>query len=52
MARLVKAAGSLSQTLDPSRLLVRVCEEARRVVDAERADVYLGAAGRGDRAGR
>jgi diguanylate cyclase (GGDEF)-like protein len=44
MARLVKAAGSLSQTLDPSRLLVRVCEEARRVVDAERADVYLGAA--------
>jgi diguanylate cyclase (GGDEF)-like protein len=43
-SRLLDAARSLSQTLDPSRLLVRVCEEAKRLVDAERADVYLGEA--------
>jgi diguanylate cyclase (GGDEF)-like protein len=42
VSRLLDAARSLSQTLDPSRLLVRVCEEARRVTAAERADVYLG----------
>jgi len=47
MARLLKAAGSLSQTLDPSRLLVRVCEEATRVAEAERADVFLGTAADG-----
>ncbi len=41
-SRLLDAARSLNQTLDPSRLLVRVCEEAKRLVDAERADVYLG----------
>jgi diguanylate cyclase (GGDEF)-like protein len=40
-ARLLRAAGSLGQTLDPSRLLVRVCEEAVRVAGGERADVYL-----------
>ena len=45
VARLLDAARSLNQTLDPSRLMVRVCEEARRVVDADRADVYLGGAG-------
>ena len=45
MSRLLDAARSINQTLDPSRLFVRVCEEARRVVDAERADVYLGGAG-------
>jgi diguanylate cyclase (GGDEF)-like protein len=43
-SRLLDAARSLSQTLDPSRLLVLVCEEAKRLVDAERADVYLGEA--------
>jgi diguanylate cyclase (GGDEF)-like protein len=43
-SRLLEAARGLHQTLDPSRLLVRVCEEARRLVDAERADVYLGGA--------
>ncbi len=41
MARLLRAAGSVSQTLDPSRLLVRVCEEAAQVSGAERADVFL-----------
>jgi diguanylate cyclase (GGDEF)-like protein len=44
VSRLLDAARSLSETLDPSRLLARVCEEARRVTEAERADVYLGAA--------
>jgi diguanylate cyclase (GGDEF)-like protein len=39
-ARLLRAARSL-QTLDPSRLLVRVCEEGVRVASGERADVYL-----------
>ncbi|HLM08887.1 MAG TPA: sensor domain-containing diguanylate cyclase [Thermoleophilaceae bacterium] len=42
MSRLLDAARSLHQTLDPSRLLVRVCEEATRVVGGERADVFLG----------
>ena len=41
-ARLLAAARSLGQTLDPSRLLVRVCEQAARVAEAGRADVYLG----------
>jgi len=39
--RLLAAARSLGQTLDPSRLLVRVCEQAVRVVRGERSDVYL-----------
>jgi diguanylate cyclase (GGDEF)-like protein len=39
--RLLAAARSLGQTLDPSRLLVRVCEQAVRVAGGERADVYL-----------
>ena len=47
MARLLEAAGSLSGTLDPSRLLVRVCEQATRVAGAERADVFLGGAAGG-----
>jgi diguanylate cyclase (GGDEF)-like protein len=41
LSRLLDAARSLNQTLDPSRLLVRVCEQAVLVVDAERADVFL-----------
>ena len=40
-SRLLEAALSLNETLDPSRLLVRVCEQAVRVVEAERADVFL-----------
>ena len=39
--RLLAAARSLGQTLDPSRLLVRMCEQAVRVLGGERADVYL-----------
>ncbi len=39
--RLLAAARSIGQTLDPSRLLVRVCEQAVRVARGERADVYL-----------
>jgi diguanylate cyclase (GGDEF)-like protein len=40
-ARLLAAARSFGQTLDASRLLVRICEHAVRVVDGDRADVYL-----------
>ena len=40
--RLLDAARSLAQTLDPSRLLVLVCEEATRVAEADYADVFLG----------
>jgi diguanylate cyclase (GGDEF)-like protein len=47
MARLLEAAGSVSQTLDPSRLLVRVCEQGTRVAGGERADVFLGDAADG-----
>jgi diguanylate cyclase (GGDEF)-like protein len=39
--RLLDAARSLATTLDPSRLLVLVCEEAIRVAEADYADVYL-----------
>jgi diguanylate cyclase (GGDEF)-like protein len=45
--RLLDAARSLHQTLDPSRLLARVCEEATRVAGADRADVFLGMPGDG-----
>jgi diguanylate cyclase (GGDEF)-like protein len=40
-ARLLAAARSFGQTLDASRLLVRICEHAVRVLEGERADVYL-----------
>jgi diguanylate cyclase (GGDEF)-like protein len=46
VSRLLDAARSLNQTLDPSRLLVRVCEQAVHVARAERADVFL--SGRGE----
>jgi diguanylate cyclase (GGDEF)-like protein len=49
VSRLLDAALSLQQTLDPSRLLVRVCEEATRVAGAERADVFLGTPSEGFR---
>lgn len=42
LARLVDAARSFASTLDPSRLLVLVCEEATRVAEADYADVFLG----------
>ncbi|HEY7453355.1 MAG TPA: sensor domain-containing diguanylate cyclase [Thermoleophilaceae bacterium] len=41
-ARLLEAARNLGRTLDPSRLLVVVCEEATRVAGADYADVFLG----------
>src|SRR5215212_11519193 len=40
-SRLLDAARSLGRTLDPSRLLVTVCEEAARVAEADYADVFL-----------
>jgi diguanylate cyclase (GGDEF)-like protein len=40
-SRLLDAARSLSQTLDPSRLLVTVCEQAARVAEADYGDVFL-----------
>jgi diguanylate cyclase (GGDEF)-like protein len=40
-ARLLDAARSLGQTLDQSRLLVRVCEEAAQVLEADHSDVFL-----------
>jgi diguanylate cyclase (GGDEF)-like protein len=40
--RLLHAVRALNESLDPSRVLVRVCEEAARLVDAERAGVFLG----------
>ena len=40
-ARLLTAARSLGRTLDPSRLLVRVCEEGVGVVRGDRSDLYL-----------
>ena len=43
-ARLLDAARSLTQTLDPSRLYVRICEEATRVVGADHADLFLASA--------
>ena len=40
-ARLLAAARSFGQTLDASRLLVRICEHAVRVVEGARSDLYL-----------
>ena len=40
--RLLHAVRVLNESLDPSRVLVRVCEEAARLVDADRAGVFLG----------
>ena len=41
-SRLLKAVRGLNESLDPSRVLVRVCLEAARLLDAERAGVFLG----------
>jgi two-component system, cell cycle response regulator len=49
VSRLLDAALSLNQTLDFSRLLVRVCEQAVRVTGAARADVFLRQRGPGMR---
>ena len=50
-SRLLDAVRRLNESLDPSRVLVRVCEEATRVLDADDASVFLGDAADGVRAG-
>ena len=49
-ARLLDAVRGLNESLDPSRVLVRVCEEAARLLDAESASVFLGGGADGVRA--
>jgi diguanylate cyclase (GGDEF)-like protein len=41
-ARLLDSVRRLNQSLDPSRVLVSVCEEAVRLLDAGHASVFLG----------
>jgi diguanylate cyclase (GGDEF)-like protein len=41
-AALSRAAKSLSASLDMNRVLVRICEESARILDADIAVVYLG----------
>ena len=41
-SRLLEAVRGLNASLNPSRVLVRVCEEAAGLVDADRAGVFLG----------
>jgi diguanylate cyclase (GGDEF)-like protein len=41
-AALARAAKSLSDTLDLNRVLVRICEEATSILDADLATVFLG----------
>ena len=40
-ARLLNAVRRLNQTLDPSQVSLRVCEEAARLLDADHASVFL-----------
>jgi diguanylate cyclase (GGDEF)-like protein len=49
-SRLLDAVRRLNESLDPSRVLVRVCEEATRLLDADSANVYLGSQDHGVRA--
>jgi diguanylate cyclase (GGDEF)-like protein len=44
-ARLLDSVRRLNQSLDPSRVLVSVCEEAVRLLDAGNASVFLADAG-------
>jgi len=48
-ARLLDAVRRLNESLDPSRVLVRVCEEAARLLDADNASVFLGSGDEGVR---
>jgi diguanylate cyclase (GGDEF)-like protein len=48
--RLLDAVRHLNQTLDPSQVLLRVCEEAARLLDADNATVFLGSPDDGMRA--
>jgi diguanylate cyclase (GGDEF)-like protein len=41
-ARLLHAVRGLNESLDPSKVLVHVCEEAARLLDADHAGVILG----------
>ena len=49
-SRLLDAVRRLNESLDPSRVLVRVCEEATRLLGAENACVFLGSPRDGVRA--
>jgi diguanylate cyclase (GGDEF)-like protein len=49
-ARLLDAVRGLNESLDPSRVLARVCEEAARLLDADSASVFLGTGADGVRA--
>src|ERR671923_96838 len=40
-AALARAAKTLNESLEPSRVLVRICEEAAKILGAENAAVYL-----------
>ncbi len=46
-AALARAARTLSETLDLNRVLVRICEEAAKILDAGYANVFLGNAADG-----
>jgi diguanylate cyclase (GGDEF)-like protein len=46
-ASLTRAARMLSESLDLNRVLVRICEEAARILDADYANVVLGNAAEG-----
>ena len=50
-ARLLDAVRRLNESLDPSRVLVRVCEEAARLLEADSASVFLGSGDDGVRVG-
>jgi len=47
---LLDAVRRLNESLDPSRVLVRVCEEAARLLEADSAGVFLGGGADGVRA--
>ena len=46
-ASLTRASRTLSESLDLNRVLVRICEEAARILDADYANVFLGNAAEG-----
>jgi diguanylate cyclase (GGDEF)-like protein len=50
-SRILDAVRRLNESLDPSRVLVRVCEEAARLLDADNASVFLGSRDGGIRVG-
>jgi diguanylate cyclase (GGDEF)-like protein len=46
-AALARAARTLNESLDLNRVLVRICEEAAGILDADYANVFLGTAAEG-----